>query len=577
MITIEQRSCRGNIINDSSNEYPDVIKRILSARGVDSGDELSYSLKDLIPVSQLGSVRAAAELLADEIQQQHTILIIGDYDADGATATALVIRALNLMGFYSVDYLVPDRVTLGYGLTPEIVELAHRYEPHCLMTVDNGVSSDEGVRAAQQAGYKVLITDHHLQGKVLPEPDVMVNPNLANESFPSKALAGVGVAFYVMLALKQVLKERNYFIHIQEPNLTSLLDLVAMGTVADLVPLDRNNRILVEQGIRRIRAGHVSPGIKALFEVSGRDSNKAKTSDFAFACAPRLNAAGRLADMSRGIQCLLAEHASEAALLAKELNELNIERKRIESEMKEEAQTILDTLIFDTHSSKATLPPIICLHQEDWHEGVIGILASRIKERYYRPAIIFASNEQGQVKGSARSIEGIHMRDAIERVATQNPGLIQRFGGHAMAAGLTLAEQDLAQFEVAITRVVAESVQKDTFKEVIYTDGELSDDDFNQSLAKHIQQVAPWGQTFPEPTFEGDFTIKSKRILKDLHLKTELQLAGSSKEALSAIMFFADLDKWPKEGEQVRLVYTMDINEFRGASSLQLLIRHVCD
>jgi single-stranded-DNA-specific exonuclease len=572
---IQTRPCTGTILNAEDVPYLPLTRRVLAARGIDSPQTLQYSLKQLHPVHLLGNVQAAADLLAEAVKHRRRILIVGDYDADGATATALTVRALNLMGHEQVSYLVPDRFKYGYGLTPEIVELADDYQPWLLLTVDNGVSSIEGVEAARQAGYKTLITDHHLPGAVLPDCEVMVNPNLQGDTFPSGALAGVGVVFYVMLALKKTLAEQNYFSEsgLAEPNLGSLLDLVALGTVADVVPLDDNNRILVEQGLRRIRAGYGQPGITALLEQGGRNPLRVVSSDFGFVCGPRLNAAGRLADMSLGIRCLLTDDPLEARRLAFELDRLNMERKRIEAGMKEEAQAIIQSVVFDR---QAELPPIMCLHQDDWHEGVIGILASRIKERYYRPVIVFASADNGLVKGSARSIEGLHMRDLIDEVATRNPGLIARFGGHAMAAGLTLPAERLDHFVAEITGAVLRQAQADTFREVVLTDGELQAEDFSLQCAAELRDIAPWGQHFPEPQFEGAFEIVQMRTLKEAHLKLELRpLADNgqlSAVVVPAINFFAEFERWPAVGERVYLVYKLNVNEFRGERSLQLLV-----
>ncbi|MGB0847149.1 MAG: single-stranded-DNA-specific exonuclease RecJ [Thiolinea sp.] len=574
---IQPRRCEQVFSSEDAGVCLPLTQRVLAARGITSATELQYSLKQLHPVQQLGSVQEAAALLADAVQGGHPVLIVGDYDADGATATALSMRALHMMGHAKADYLVPDRFKYGYGLTPEIVALAREYkeQPWLLMTVDNGVSSIEGVEAAKAAGYKTLITDHHLPGEQLPDCDVMVNPNLRDDAFPSKALAGVGVVFYVMLALKKELVARGHFAAqgLDEPNMTALLPLVALGTVADVVPLDVNNRILVEQGLRRIRAGYGQAGISALLDQAGRNPQTVVSSDFGFVCGPRLNAAGRLADMSLGIRCLLTDDVMEARRLAYELNQLNMERRRIEADMKEDAQAIIQALVLDQNVEP---PPIMCLHQADWHEGVIGILASRIKDKHYRPVIVFASAENGQVKGSARSIPGLHMRDLIDEVASRNPGLILRFGGHAMAAGLTLMETDLDQFVAEITDAVLRQLQPDTFREVVFTDGELETQDFDLVCAEQLRTIAPWGQWFPEPQFEGGFLIVQKRVLKDAHMKLELRplLEDGSPAPLvvPGIQFFADLERWPEPGEPVYLVYKLSVNEFRGERSLQLMV-----
>ncbi|MFZ1342010.1 single-stranded-DNA-specific exonuclease RecJ [Thiothrix eikelboomii] len=576
---IQTRPCTDKTFHDATHRYPPLIQRILAARGIHHSDELNFALKQLHPISSLKNVKAAAQLLAEAISHQQKILIVGDYDADGATATALCIRALHLCGHQAVDFLVPDRFKYGYGLTPAIVELAQPYRPWLLMTVDNGVSSIEGVEAAQALGMKTLITDHHLPGQQLPASDVMVNPNQPHDDFPSKALAGVGVAFYVMLALKQELIAQGYFAKhsLPEPNLVSLLDLVALGTVADVVPLDANNRILVEQGLRRIRSGSAHAGIHALLTIAKKDPNRVVSSDFGFACGPRLNAAGRLADMGVGIRCLLTDDPKEATRLALQLDSLNHDRRQIEADMKEDAEHIMQALGFERQSK---LPPIMCLHQADWHEGVVGILASRLKDRYHRPVIVFANSEGGWLKGSGRCIEGLHLRDLIDEVATQHPGMIQRFGGHAMAAGLTLAAEHFQQFQTSIIAAVNRQTQPDTFRETIYTDGGLTPSELSLATAEQLQALAPWGQWFPEPQFEGEFEIKRLQILKDLHVKATLlpidaQAGYSLVSAVTALQFFADLDQWPTEGERVRIIYRLSVNEYRHERSLQLIVAYL--
>lgn len=570
---IQTRNLPAQIIDLTALPYPPFIQRILATRGITQADELQFALRQLHPVSSLRGATQAAQLLADAIQNNKRILIVGDYDADGATATAVTIRALRLMGYTQVNFLVPDRFKYGYGLTPEIIALAQPLNPWLIMTVDNGVSSVEGIEAAQQLGYKTLITDHHLPGKQLPDSDVMVNPNHPHDHFASKHLAGVGVVFYVMLALKQELIKRGYFqLHaLEEPNLTQLLDLVALGTVADVVPLDANNRILVEQGLRCIRAGKGKAGILALLALGKRDSLKVVSSDFGFVCGPRLNAAGRLADMSVGIRCLLTDDIQKAQRLALQLNSLNEERKRIETDMKQEAEIILQALGLDNYYQQR--PPIMCLYQAEWHEGVIGILASRIKERYYRPTIVFANAEDGLVKGSGRCIEGLHLRDLIEEVAITYPHLIKRFGGHAMAAGLTLAPEHLDTFIAAITKTVEKYSKPDTFHEIIYTDGKLAPQELTLLNADLLQKLAPWGQWFPEPQFEGEFNINQLIILKDLHIKAILSDSNPlNKTTYEAMHFFADFALWPTEGQLVKLVYKLAINEFRGQKKLQLQV-----
>lgn len=570
MKLVIRESAAPYLTGDTSKLSP-LLQRIFSAREVYDDAELEFSLKQLLPIRSLGNVEAAAALLADTIAQQQNILIVGDFDADGATATTVAVRALRMLGHQNVHYLVPNRFEYGYGLTPEIVDEAARFSPDLIITVDNGISSIEGVKTAKQAGYKVLVTDHHLPGEELPDADVIVNPNLADDEFASKSLAGVGVIFYVMLALKKTLTEQDYFTQkaLTPPNLLSLLDLVALGTVADVVPLDKNNRILVEQGLQRIRAQQACAGILALFQVAGKNSQRAVTSDIGFACGPRLNAAGRLDDMSLGIELLLCDNFQQALKMAAELDDLNKERRAIEDSMKVEALRELEHL---DYLNAANIPPIICLYNETWHQGVVGILASRIKEKYNRPTIIFAPGDNGEIKGSARSIKGLHIRDILDEVATQNPQLLSKFGGHAMAAGLSFMACDFEQFTRAITDVVLKHSNKDTFQEIQHTDGELQTEEFSLETAEALRNAAPWGQHFPEPQFHGDFIIRQKRILKDAHIKLSLCPLHNTGMSIAAIAFNADLAAWPETGEPVSLLYRLDVNEYSGALTPQMMV-----
>lgn len=558
-------------LTNKDDEISPLLQRILSARGVRSDAERAFSLKQLLPIRSLGNIDAACQLLADSIARQHTILIIGDFDADGATATSLAVKALRSFGHQKVQYLVPNRFEYGYGLTPEIVREAARFSADVIITVDNGISSLDGVRAAKQAGYKVLITDHHLPGSTLPEADVIVNPNLSDDDFASKNLAGVGVIFYIMLALKKTLTEQGYFSKntIAPPNLLNLLDLVALGTVADVVPLDKNNRILVEQGLRRIRAQQACAGILALFQVAGKNAQRAITSDIGFGCGPRLNAAGRLDDMSLGIELLLCDDYQHALKLAAELDELNKERREIENSMKVEALRELEHI--DNLDSYKT-PPIICLFNESWHQGVVGILASRIKEKYNRPSIIFAPGDDNEIKGSCRSIPGLHIRDILDEVATLNPHLLNKFGGHAMAAGLSIASCNFKAFNEAITRVVLRHTTNDTFLEVQHSDGALVAEDFSLNTAEALRNAAPWGQHFPEPQFHGDFVILQKRILKDSHIKLTLKPKDGPALNIAAIAFNADLEAWPESGDEISLLYRLDVNEYSGSLAPQIMV-----
>ena len=568
---LKRRTPTGKIF-ESNTTFSPLLKRIFAARGINSEEELSYDLRQLHPVSQLLNVEKAADLIAEHIQQTNNILVIGDFDADGATSTAVLVRALKLMGHQTIDFLVPNRFEFGYGLTPEIVEEAARFNPQLIITVDNGISSIAGVAAAKSKGWDVLVTDHHLPGKELPKADVIVNPNQPNDSFPSKNLAGVGVTFYVMLALKKTLQERRWFSvqKIQAPNLISLLDLVALGTVADVVPLDKNNRILVEQGLRNIRQGKACVGINALFQVAGKNAQRAVATDLSFGCGPRLNAAGRLDDMSVGIECLLVNDYYTAMDLATALDDYNRDRREIEAEMKDQAMDILEELDI---AEDQNIPPIFCLYNDDWHQGVIGILASRIKEQFNRPTIVFAPADNGDIKGSARSITGLHIRDILDEVASANPELLSKFGGHAMAAGMSLQATQLKPFTDAITNIVLTHATEETFTEVHYSDGELSAEEFNINIAEQLRTAAPWGQHFPEPLFDGSFEILQKQVLKEKHLRLTLKPEGGTSTTVQAIAFNTDVANWPSQGDNVDLLYQFDVNEFRGNFTPQMIIR----
>lgn len=556
-----------------------LLHRVFSARGIDHEDELSTELKQLHPISQLKDIEKAVTVLVTVLEANQSLVIIGDFDADGATATTLAVKALRMMGFKKVNYLVPNRFEYGYGLTPEIVTEAQRFEPDLIITVDNGISSVEGVDKAKALGCRVIITDHHLSPLVLPNADAIVNPNQRGDTFPSKNLAGVGVIFYVMLALKNKLQSKDYFFkkHLPIPNLTSLLDLVALGTVADVVPLDKNNRILVEQGLKRIRNKQCCVGIKALFSVSGRNIASAVSSDLGFSCGPRLNAAGRLDDMSIGIETLLAVDYQQALKQSVMLDDLNRERREIEGEMKQEALALLDKTCLDLEKEE-NLPVIFCLYKDDWHQGVIGILAARIRERYHRPAIIFAPDKEGVIKGSARSINGLHIRDVLDLVATKNPELIDKFGGHAMAAGLSLSEKKFPEFVDAITTVIDQHYSQDIFQEILLSDGALGINELTIDHAHQLRFAAPWGQHFPAPLFDNHFEIIEKRILKEAHVKLVLRLLDDQQKTattIDGIAFNVDLDQWPDQGAEVHLLYQLEVNEFRGIRSAQLMINQL--
>ncbi|MCB5162672.1 single-stranded-DNA-specific exonuclease RecJ [Marinomonas algarum] len=554
-------------------EMPLSLRRIFLARGVTTSQELDYRLPHLLRPDALFDLTVAAKVLADAIEAGQKILIVGDFDADGATSTSLGILALEAMGAIAPEYLVPNRFEFGYGLTPEIVEVAQGSAPDVLVTVDNGIASIEGVAAAKAYGMKVVVTDHHLPGDALPAADAIVNPNHPECGFPSKNLAGVGVIFYVMSALRAELKARNWFVeqHIPEPKMADYLDLVALGTVADVVSLDANNRILVQQGLKRIQAGLARPGILALLEVGRRDHTQLKASDLGFVVGPRLNAAGRLDDMSVGIECLLAVHPHQAKDYAQQLDQFNRERKAIESDMKEQAELALTTLLNDEQD----MPNGMCFYDSDWHQGVIGILASRMKEKCHRPVIAFARVGEDELKGSARSIPGVHIRDALDLLAKRHPPLLSKFGGHAMAAGMSIKESHYEAFRLAFDAIITEWVTPEQLEATLFTDGPLAPEDFSLSFAEQVRLSGPWGQLFPEPCFDGVFDILQQRIVGEKHLKLLVREPNSGL-LLDAISFFVDLDKWPNHtAEQARLVYKLDINEFRGQRNLQLMVDYL--
>ncbi|HBC3398249.1 single-stranded-DNA-specific exonuclease RecJ [Vibrio parahaemolyticus] len=560
------------------DSIPPILKRIYINRGITDIAQLETSARGLHSYQKLGGIEQAVELLFQAIQEQKRIIVVGDFDADGATSSALSVLALRMLGSNNVDYLVPNRFEDGYGLSPEVVDQALELGAEMIMTVDNGVSSIEGVRYAKENGITVLVTDHHLPGQVLPEVDAMVNPNLDSCAFPSKALAGVGVAFYLMMALCVHMRKHNWFAQqgMQEPKLMELIDLVALGTVADVVPLDENNRILVHQGLQRIRAGKARPGIQALIEVAKRDARRLMASDFGFALGPRINAAGRLDDMSFGVELLMCNNIHAARRMASELDGLNQTRKEIEEGMKQEAMAFCERLQFGENSE---LPYGLSLFQRDWHQGVIGILASRIKEKFHRPVIAFADGGEGTIKGSCRSIPGLHMRDALDFIDTQNPGLIIKFGGHAMAAGLTIKEQDFERFSRLFDEVVKKELDEAALKGVILTDGELKPEEFSMHIAEQLRAGGPFGQAFPEPIFDGEFKVLHQKLVGEKHLKLMLEplyKGHPTNVMIDGIAFNVDLRRWPDASvKTVRLAYKLDVNEFRGNQSLQLMIDHI--
>lgn len=537
-----------------------LLDRLYAARGVNDLAELDHRLAGILPPNALLGGDEAAQIIATAIEADASILIVGDFDADGATSCVLMVSVLRSMGAAHVNYLVPDRFRFGYGLSPEIVDVAMAFQPDVIVTVDNGIASVAGVARANALGVEVVITDHHLPGDELPAAAAIVNPNQAGCNFPSKALAGVGVAFYLLSLVRIQLREAGWFEAGQEPNLADWLDLVALGTVADVVPLDNNNRRLVAEGIRRIRAGRMRPGILALLQVAGVDPQTLTTRDLAFSIAPRLNAAGRLQDMSLGIECLLAstERAGELAL---RLDELNLERREIEANMRDDAMAQVQNL--DIEAEKAAG---ICLFRDAWHEGVVGIIAARVRERTHRPTIAFARVDGGELKGSGRSIPGLHLRDTLDAVATQHPDLLIRFGGHAMAAGLSLREADLTAFEQAFDVEVRQRAGEARFEQVVVTDGELGEA-ITLALARTIETAAPWGQGFPEPEFDDEFEVLEQRIVGGRHLKLLLQPRLG--EAVEAISFNQG---GLLENRRVRCAYRIEVNRYRGWEKPQLVV-----
>ncbi|WP_456296216.1 single-stranded-DNA-specific exonuclease RecJ [Vibrio sp. AK197] len=576
MIEIQQRpEVDLSLLPDS---IPALLRKIYIRRGITQAEQLNTAAKALKSYQMLDGIEQAVEILFAAIQNHKRIIVVGDFDADGATSSALSVLALRMLGCHNVDYLVPNRFEDGYGLSPEVVDQALELGVEVIMTVDNGVSSIEGVRYAKQNGLQVVVTDHHLPGHELPIADAIVNPNLETCSFPSKALAGVGVAFYLMMALCVHMRKVGWFQTqgMAEPKLMELIDLVALGTVADVVPLDDNNRILVHQGLQRIRAGKARPGIQALIEVAKRDARRLIATDFGFALGPRINAAGRLDDMSFGVELLMCNNIHAARRMASELDGLNQTRKEIEAGMKQEAMAFCERLQFGENSQ---LPHGLVLFQRDWHQGVIGILASRIKEQFHRPVIAFADGGEGTVKGSCRSIPGLHMRDTLDKIDTQNPGLILKFGGHAMAAGLTIKEDDFERFARLFDEMVKQDLDEAALKGVVLSDGELTPEEFSMYTAEMLRAAGPWGQAFPEPIFDGEFKVLHQKLVGEKHLKMMLEplyRGHPTNLTIDGIAFNVDLRRWPDASvKTVRLAYKLDINEFRGNQSLQIMIEHI--
>lgn len=553
------------------DHLPPVLQRIYAVRQLNGAPELDRSLSRLPSPFLLSGMHDMTERLEAVIREQKKLLIIADYDADGATACCVAMLGLALLGAERVEYLVPSRFGFGYGLTPELARVAAGFQPDVLLTVDNGIASLEGVRVARELGMDVLITDHHLPGSALPEAHAIVNPGLPGETFPGRHLAGVGVMFYVLLALRQTLRESGWFIETgrEEPNLGQLLDLVALGTVADVVPLDHVNRILVHQGVLRIRKGLTRPGLQALMAVAGKTHTRLNATDLGFAIAPRLNAAGRMEDMSTGIECLLTSSPDRAQQLAESLNTLNGKRKTVEADMKRDAEKHLAALVCDSRMDYG-----ICLYDANWHQGVIGILASRIKERLHRPVIVFAPGQEGEIKGSARSIEGIHIRDALSDIATAHPGILSKFGGHAMAAGLSLKTERYEEFARLFAADMAERLAGRDLEQAVLSDGSLAAEEMALELAEVLETSGPWGQGFPEPLFDGEFEVLKSWVLKERHIKFMLK-SPDKDTPVAGIAFSVEHPEAWLNCQRIRLAYRLDINEYRDERSVQIRVEYM--
>lgn len=574
---IVRRSVPENALRALGDLHP-VLARVYAARGIGRPADFDRRLEAMLGPDRLDGVTAAAERLSGAIEQGERLLVVGDFDADGATASALFVLVMRALGATRVNYLVPNRFEFGYGLTPEIVELAAARRPDLIVTVDNGVASLAGVDRANALGIPVIVTDHHLPGERLPAAEAIVNPNLPGSDFPSKALAGVGVIFYVLLGVRARLRDAGWFRRggRTEPRLSEYLDLVALGTVADVVPLDRNNRILVHHGLRRIRAGRCRPGISALLRIAGRSAERLQASDLGFVVGPRLNAAGRLDDMSVGIECLITDSEDRAMELAHELDRLNKERRQIERDMQQQALALLDASPDPAAVGPVSAPEQgcgLCLFDEGWHQGVIGILAARLKERYHRPVIAFAPAEGGEIKGSARSIPGLHIRDALADVAARHPELLRRFGGHAMAAGLSLRRADLPAFAQAFERAVRRQLSPEDLQPQLFSDGEIPPSELTLALALELREAGPWGQGFPAPVFDGEFDCVSQRIVGERHWKLVLRPVDGT--GLFDAIAFHQVERFPRAPARLRAAYQPDVNEYRGERRLQLIIEHM--
>lgn len=559
----------------NSDLHP-LLKKIYANRGVTSLKQVSYKLTDLTDYTLLKDIDVAASIVADAVMQQKRILVIGDFDADGATSCAVVLRSLKAFGLDNVDYLVPNRFDFGYGLSPQIVDVAasQPIKPELIITVDNGISSLSGVRRANELGIPVVVTDHHLAADSLPEAAAIVNPNQPGCQFPEKTIAGVGVAFYLMLAVRVALREKNWFEGQRaEPNMANYLDLVALGTVADVVPLDDNNRILIESGLQRIKRGQACAGINALLSIAGKSVESCSSQDFGFIIGPRLNAAGRLDDMSIGIECLLTDDYERALAYASTLNQMNMLRRQIEGDMLDQAALLLEQQLSQLESG-TYVPAALALYDQQWHQGVVGLLASRIKEKFHRPVIAFADAGNGEIKGSGRSIPGLHMRDVLDVISKQHDDLIDKFGGHAMAAGLTIQQEKFEQFKQVFEQQVSLLLRAEDLNNINETDGPVDARYLNIETSEQLKFAGPWGQLFPEPAFDDVFKVLNWRIVGEKHLKLELAKLDTG-ECFGAIAFNKTDVDLPAGENNIHIVYRLDVNEFRGNRNLQLIVQHI--
>jgi single-stranded-DNA-specific exonuclease len=557
---------------DNDSVYGAVLARIFAARGVHIDQELDRPLSKLLPYTDLQGITEAISVLVAAMDKKQKIVVLGDFDTDGATSTALFITTMRKFGYHNVDFIIPNRFEHGYGLSPKIAEvMIETHQPDVVVTVDNGISSIEGVAYLKAQGVQVVITDHHLYSGQLPNADAIVNPNQAGCTFASKNLAGVGVVFYLMVGLRKVLHTNGWFERVQcsVPSMKDQLDLVALGTVADVVKLDANNRILIHHGLEVIRQRRSKIGLSALLALGRRDQSQILASDLSYCIGPRLNAAGRLSDMSIGVRCLITENPIEADSIADKLNQLNIERRQIEIDMQDQAQSLLGEVRFNPNQVEG-----ICLCNPEWHQGVIGILASRVKEQYHRPTIIFTQGDEGELKGSGRSLAKLNIRDAICDISVRHPGLVLKFGGHAMAAGLSIVAERFEEFVGAFNTVVSEKLTLDDLNSTIFTDGPLNNAYLKLDFARQLRKCGPWGQGFPEPIFEGTFVVIDQRIVGNNHLKMIFEI--DELVSVNAILFNADTTQWPNEDcDEVRVAYKLDINEYRGRQQVQLIIEHI--